>query len=83
VVRYRFGGQVSLTFARNAGYVRAEPTICLRFRMLGHPKPQTKAIGAILLLLTGRCAGLARLSGPGARELSAVGLDQQAAQDLA
>jgi uncharacterized protein (TIGR03083 family) len=40
-------------------------------------------IGAILLLLTGRQAGLARLSGPGARELSAVGLDQQAAQDLA
>ena len=28
-------------------------------------------IGAILLLLTGRRAGLARLSGPGARELSA------------
>ena len=28
-------------------------------------------IGAILLLLTGRQAGLARLSGPGARELSA------------
>jgi hypothetical protein len=28
-------------------------------------------------------AGLAQLSGPGARELSAVGLDQQAAQDLA
>src|SRR5690242_14111041 len=41
------------------------------------------SIGAILLLLTGRQAGLARLSGPGARELSAVGLDQQAAQDLA
>jgi hypothetical protein len=28
-------------------------------------------IGAILLLLTGRRAGLAGLSGPGARELSA------------
>ena len=40
-------------------------------------------VGAILLLLTGRRAGLAQLSGPGARELSAVGLDQQAAQDLA
>jgi uncharacterized protein (TIGR03083 family) len=40
-------------------------------------------IAAILLLLTGRRAGLAQLSGPGARELSAVGLDQQAAQDLA
>ena len=33
-------------------------------------------IGAILLLLTGRPAGLAQLSGPGARELSAVGLGQ-------
>ena len=40
-------------------------------------------VGAILLLLTGRRAGLAQLSGPGARGLSAVGLDQQAAQDLA
>ena len=40
-------------------------------------------IAAILLLLTGRRAALAQLSGPGARELSAVGLDQQAAQDLA
>jgi uncharacterized protein (TIGR03083 family) len=40
-------------------------------------------IAAILLLLTGRRAGLPQLSGPGARELSAVGLDQQAAQDLA
>jgi hypothetical protein len=39
-------------------------------------------IGAILLLLTGRRAGLAQLSGPGARELGAVGVDQQAAQDL-
>ena len=29
------------------------------------------SIGAILLLLTGRRAGLARLSGPDARELSA------------
>jgi hypothetical protein len=33
-------------------------------------------IGAILLLLTGRRAALAQLSGPGARELSAAGLDQ-------
>jgi len=33
-------------------------------------------IGAILLLLTGRPAGLAQLSGPGAGELSAVGLGQ-------
>jgi hypothetical protein len=33
-------------------------------------------IGAILLLLTGRRPALAQLSGPGARELSAVGLDQ-------
>jgi uncharacterized protein (TIGR03083 family) len=33
-------------------------------------------IGAILLLLTGRRAALAQLSGPGARELSPVGLDQ-------
>ena len=32
---------------------------------------------------SGGAAGLARLSGPGAREFSAVGLDQQAAQDLA
>jgi len=39
-------------------------------------------IAAILLLLTGRRAGLAQLSGPGALELGAVGLDQKAAQDL-
>ena len=38
-------------------------------------------IGAILLVLTGRRAGLAQLSGPGARELRAVGLDRQTAQD--
>ena len=34
------------------------------------------SIGAILLLLTGRRAALAQLSGPGTRELSAVGLGQ-------
>ena len=39
-------------------------------------------IAAILLLLTGRRAGLAQLSGPGALELGAVGLDEHATQDL-
>ena len=43
VARYTSGGQAGRSYAWNAGYVRGEPTICLRFRGLWHPKPQTKA----------------------------------------
>jgi uncharacterized protein (TIGR03083 family) len=40
-------------------------------------------IGAILLLLTGRRAALAELSGPGARTLGTISVDRQATQDHA
>jgi uncharacterized protein (TIGR03083 family) len=40
-------------------------------------------IGAILLLLTGRRAALAQLSGPGARTLGTISVDRQATQDHA